>query len=306
MTPPAASSKRLTTASVRDILAARFPHLRPGRVVELLQTEDCHTFEVDGEWIVRFHIRADGEERMLREAALLEAIAPRLPLAVPAFELLGQPDERCPYPFNGYRKIAGVSGEELRPPDEARPAVAAQLGAFLSALHAVPLAEGLRVGLTPQPMEEPEPLLAATRRYAATVQRELPGFVDELMRRYLSGSVSLPPPSPSDLFVCHADIKGEHVIVSDAADAVIGVIDWTDACLTDRLLDFTGLMIWLGEPFVRQVLDSYTVAIDEHFMARVAFYARCFALGNLGERLHGESNAPLELLKTQARWAFTT
>lgn len=288
---------------VRELLAEQFPQLTLDRI-EFIGEGEGRTYLIDREYIFRFPRDERGEAKMRREICLLSAIRDDLPIPVPAFEFVGQPSERYPYLFAGHHEIAGRSGEELRPERPHWSAIARQLGEFLSVLHATPTSIGRRCGLPLEPMQAPEPLLKSTLRYADVIRREIPDYVDERVERYLSGDVPVPPASPPTPYVCHADIKGEHIIVSEAGDAVAGVIDWTDSCLTDRLLDFTGLMIWLGEEFVRQVLAHYTVPVDEHFFDRVRFYARCFALGNLGKRLRGEEDAPLDLLLRQARWAF--
>jgi aminoglycoside phosphotransferase (APT) family kinase protein len=224
---------------------------------------------------------------------------------VPHLEFVGKPSERFPFVFAGHRRIAGRSGEEARPERPIWPSIARQLGEFFSALHGVPVEVGERCGLARETMQEPASLLQSTARYAHVIRSELPSMVDGRMERFLAGDVALPPPSPPPVFVCNADIKGEHIIMSERADAVVGIIDWTDCCLTDRILDFTGVMIWLGESFLRQLLIHYTAPVDESFAERVCFYARCFTLGNLGQRLLGKSDSPLDLLKTQTRWAFS-
>ena len=92
--------------------------------------------------------------------------------------------------------------------------------------------------------------------------------------------------------------------MSGDGSSIVGVIDWSDICLSELLADFVGLMLWLGEAFVKLVLDHYPDPTAIHFLDRVRFVARCRTLINLGERLAGESEAPLDLLLTQMGWAF--
>lgn len=262
------------------------------------------TFEVNGRYIFRFARDERGAEKLRRELCLLSAVGSELPIAVPVPEFVGEPGPRYPFPYVGYAKIDGRSGEDARPERDQWPAVARQLGEFLSALHNAPIATGTACGLPVERMEEPASLLRGTTRYRDLLRSGLPDVLDARMAALLAGDVPVPPASRAAEFVCHADVKGEHLLLDKGAQRVVGVIDWTDCCLTDRLLDFTGLMIWLGEAFLQEVLGHYSVPTDEHFIERVCFYARCFALGNLGRRLTGRDDAPLELLKTQARWAF--
>ena len=312
MAPPSHPDVTLNEALVRELLAEQFPQLSAERI-DFLGEEERRTYEVDGRFVFRFALDDADCAKLEREVALLPELGPKLPLAIPAPEFVGKASDAYPFTFVGYRTIDGLSGEVHRPTRGRWPAIAAQIGEFLSALHAFPLERARRYGVpaasskdfgatyrTTNPLE----LLSRVQGFADVIQREVPDLIDGEIERYLSGRVALPQASQLAPVLCHADLKGEHIIVSKQADAVAGIIDWADCCVTDPLLDFTGLMIWLGEGFVRQVLDHYTCAVDEHFTERVCFYARCFTLDNLGAWLTTSWSAPIELLKTQARWAF--
>jgi hypothetical protein len=124
------------------------------------------------------------------------------------------------------------------------------------------------------------------------------------MMPYLMGMVMPPAPCQQPSVVCHDDLKGEHILIASAGDAITGIIDWSDLSLADPATDFAGLIIWLGGSFVATVLRRYTLESDGQILARARFLARANALYLLGERLAGESDAPLDLLRTQLRWAF--
>lgn len=295
----------LSNVLVAGLLAAQFPSLKVQSIAFIGEGEG-RTYLVNGAYVFRFPRDDHGAEKMRQELCLLSAIGRHLPIAVPDLEFVGQPSEWYPYMFAGHRRIVGRSGEEARPERSYWPAIARQLGEFFSDLHAVPVATGERCDLQYEPMVEPASLLRNTLKYAGVIRNERATLVNQHVERYLRGDAALPPPSRPDMFVCHGDMKGEHIIMSERADVIVGIIDWTDCCLSDRILDFTGLVIWLGEAFLRQVLEHYTVAVDGPFLERVCFYARCFTLGHLGQRLSGKSDDPLELLLSQARWAFDT
>ncbi len=309
---PSPERPLLNERTVRQLLVRRFPELRIDHV-RAVEGGGARTFEVNGDLIFRFAVDEADSAKFDREADLLAELGPKLPFAVPAFEFVGEAKDDYPFAFLGYRKIDGTSGEAHRPDAEHRPAIAVQFGAFLSALHAFPVERARAYGVPEAPDEtfgaeyrakSSAELLGRIRDFAPVIRKELPDLVDGRMTPYLSGGVAAPPASPLAPVLCHADLKGEHIIVSEQADAVVGVIDWSDCTVTDPLVDFTGLMIWLGEAFVRQVLAHYLRPVDGHFAERVCFYARCFSLDKLGWRLTSDWGAPLELLKTQTRWAF--
>ena len=95
----------------------------PRSILELDHGYDFEVAIVDDEWVFRFPRRAGVEEALEVEIALLPAIAPALPVAVPSFEHVS----RDPL-FVGYRLIRGEplvdeDGDGVR--------------AFLEALHAL-------------------------------------------------------------------------------------------------------------------------------------------------------------------------
>ena len=57
--------------------------------------------------------------------------------------------------------------------------------------------------------------------------------------------------------LCHADLKGEHLFVSEDGTRLTAIVDWADAAIADPAADLAGLAIWLGPAFVREVLRSY-------------------------------------------------
>jgi aminoglycoside phosphotransferase (APT) family kinase protein len=100
----------------------------------------------------------------------------------------------------------------------------------------------------------------------------------------------------------HGDLFDEHLLLDDAG-CVSGIIDWGDACLADPALDFAGLYAWLGEEFVRQVLDHYGGPVDAAIMQQIAFRARCAALTTYGWSLQGHGTSPADRLQ-MVRTAF--
>jgi aminoglycoside phosphotransferase (APT) family kinase protein len=80
--------------------------------------------------------------------------------------------------------------------------------------------------------------------------------------------------------LAHADLGAEHILEHDGA--LTGVIDWSDAALTDPALDFARLYRDFGPDFLTTALDAYGGLADtEDAMTRITFYARCAALEDL-------------------------
>ncbi len=308
--PPTTSDFSVT--AMRALLAEQFPGLARAGIVPIAEGGDFQTVRVDEALIFRFPRDERTAARLRREIAVLPALRPALPLAIPAYSHIGAPSPRYPYPFAGYPLLPGVSGERVRPGPRSRGAVAQQLGAFLSALHCYPINQIDQIDQSGAPLPvRPLPDVAALLRriaaHADLLREAIPSMLTPAMEPYLRGEVALPLPCPFPPVLCHTDLKGEHVLVSADGTQVLGILDWSDLARCDPAADFRGVWIWLGAAFVAAVLRPYTApaAADPHLFERSAFYARCGALEQLALLFAGASDAPHDLLLRQLRYAFT-
>ena len=310
---------------IRELLRQQFPESAElaALLIQPLDTGGEHyTFAVGDDLVFRFPKDEATAAKTAREIAVLAALAPALPLPVPAVRYVGSPSARFPFVFAGQQRIRGLMGETLRPPRAHWPRLARQLGEFFAALHHFPMARALELDLPRRPMEPAQRLIADVTRYRRALGAALPAGLREAAAPYLDGAVPVPPPMPlaassaaGGLVVSHSDLKGEHIFVSLSGTEVTGVVDWSDAALCEPQVDLQDLMIWLGAGFLRQVLPHYFArrgAIDddsqdlaEDLFRRAVPYRRYECLRALGVRLAGDSDDPPDLLLTQLRWAFT-
>ncbi|HEV7127859.1 MAG TPA: phosphotransferase, partial [Ktedonobacterales bacterium] len=68
-----------------------------------------------------------------------------------------------------------------------------------------------------------------------------PDVLTQTMMPYLMGMVMPPAPCQQPSVVCHDDLKGEHILIASAGDAITGIIDWSDLSLADPATDFAAL-----------------------------------------------------------------
>ncbi|UMG94862.1 phosphotransferase [Nocardioides sp. TF02-7] len=87
------------------------------------------------------------------------------------------------------------------------------------------------------------------------------------------------PPAPRPR-LCHGDLGAEHVFVDPRTGEVTGVIDWSDAAVTDPALDLGLVLRDLGARARDRVLERLG-EVDEGVVARSEFYARARALEDL-------------------------
>jgi aminoglycoside phosphotransferase (APT) family kinase protein len=240
-------------------LRERVPGIDGRRVARVADGWDFDVYVVDDEWVVRVPRRPAVTRRVPPEVALLAILAPALPVLVPRFEAVGADGAA----WVAYRRILG---DPLAPG-----APAEDVGAFLSALHAFPVASAAAAGIpagdsrTAMAEELAEfearvfPLLGASERRRA----------DRAFRRHLEDDARFAF-RPA---LVHADLGREHLLCGHDG-RLRGVIDWTDARVGDPALDFAWLLHGLGEGFAGELLAAYEGEVDGTFRERAAFYHR--------------------------------
>ena len=207
-----------------------------------------------------------------REASLLTAIGKVSPLPVPVPMFVDEV-EGC----LAYRRLPGVPLLELAPSPQQRFAgdIASRLGAFLSGIHAVPIRE--LAGLVELDAQPPRGWLAGARDEYVAVVDHVPAEYRPTVEAFLTA----PPPAPSGHNVfSHNDLGIEHVLVDPENGEIGGVIDWSDAAITDPAYDLGPVLRDLGPVALDAALASYT-RVEVGLPERAAFYARCSVLEDL-------------------------
>lgn len=205
-----------------------------------------------------------------REAAILQVVAPYLPLPIPDMEVHDLADGT---PVAIHRALPGQP--LLVMPEEHAAAFATTLGTFLLALHCVPLPEldGLAIPVANRGFWRswlrdaiarlaPHLDAAATQRLGEAGE----GFLDEIAQV-----------SP---VLIHGDFGGSNILAAD--DAITGIIDFGGVQIGDPASDLAGLVASYGSTFLDH-LETFAPAIGA-MRSRIAFYRLAFAAM---EALHG-------------------
>ena len=218
---------------------------------------------------------SDGPD-VVREARLLELVAPRVSVPVPQPRFVDGELGVLAYPLLPGRPLLGRSSS---------PGHARRLGRFLRDLHSIdPAVLG---DLIRSDDANPEEWL-----------EDLDGPPDLLA--VLSATV--PPPADRHA-VAHADLGAEHLLA--VGEDLTGIIDWSDAAVADPALDLARLYRDFGPEFLRSVVDAYGGLEDaDRTLQRVQYYARCAALEDLE---YGRTSGHSEYAKAaeaSLRWLF--
>jgi aminoglycoside phosphotransferase (APT) family kinase protein len=210
----------------------------------LVENDDGWDFKVlilDDEWVLRIPRIDQAATKLAKEAALLPALAPALPVEIPRFEHFSREP-----PFVVYRLIRG---EPLRDedPDGVR--------AFLEALHSLDPGE-----LPIPPLDD---WVAAWCEQADLFRHVVLPLLDAEERpggeALLHEAETLTGFAPA---LTHCDLEPCHLLVREGRLA--GVIDWAGARIGDPALDYGWL---LNGPF-----PDWDV--DEDLRRRASLYYR--------------------------------
>jgi aminoglycoside phosphotransferase (APT) family kinase protein len=210
---------------------------------------------------------------VVREAALLALLAPRLPLPVPVPRFADADTGVLAYPLLPGRPLLGHA-----PP----PAAARVLGRFLRALHDVDPDDV--ADLVPVEDADPDEWLA---------ELEGPAELVDAVRTAV-------PEAAVERVLCHNDLGAEHLLERDGE--ITGVIDWSDAAVTDPALDFARLYRDFGPEFLAQALDAYGGLPGAG--PRIAFFARCAALEDLAFGIASGRGEYAESARRSLAWLF--
>ena len=122
----------------------------------------------------------------------------------------------------------------------ARTALAKHIAETLTKVHALPLSKAKTAGIRPSKVgldtgiDTGEGAIAWARKIAGDA-------VDTFLISPLPSAAR----NAGKSVVCHADLKGEHIFVSEDGTRVTALIDWADMTIADPAVDFAGLVIWL-------------------------------------------------------------
>ncbi|MEU3958849.1 aminoglycoside phosphotransferase family protein [Streptomyces buecherae] len=260
-----------------------------------------------------------GAARQRRESALRDLLRARLSVAVPASVAHGEWAPGLTFTLD--TRLPGTSAE-ARPVTRAGEA---DLAALLAGLRAVNPADAAALGL---PRRPPRPLAPPWRAAVTVAERLLHDgeFTPDQYAALVTPAAPAPPgarppaaphsapPTPAErdeptpgaadastvpepvACLCHLDIKGEHLLVSDDG-RVTGVLDWTDAAIGDPAEDIAGLAIAVGAPAAARAAER--AGHGPAVCRRGLLLARYDTLVRLADRLYGDDDSPLPLLRAQ-------
>jgi aminoglycoside 2''-phosphotransferase len=242
--------------------------LAAGAVEPLGASTDSAAFRV-GEWVVRFPLVPEAQRTLSTELALLSALAPRLPVAVPRPEHVGSRDGELV--FSAYRALEGeplsdATLDTLAPPARAR--ALDELAALLDAIHAFPVDRARAVGVSF------ELLHGAYHAAQEGLVGELSGSLTPAERAAIARqrrAFESVQPRPFAPVLLHADIKPTHLLHDPATGSLTGLIDWGDVSLGHPEFDLAIIAAFCGPQTLQGLLERLDDAAAARASASIPF-----------------------------------
>jgi len=261
---PDASPSFVDTASkpvVKRLIEETFPGLKTTGLKPLLLGGEFDTWEAAGA-VIKFPRGADASAKLDVEIAVHETLAQRLGAMVPPLRAVGAPTGSFPWRTVAFERARGRQGQTsdgpiVRPKPWARTSLAKEVAGALSALHTTPAKMAKVAGVVKRDvdLDGVDPSDKTIAWATKIVGHRLDTF---LVNPFPAGT-----PKAGPKVLCHGDIKGEHLYVSEDGTRLTAIVDWADVAISDPALDLAGFAIWLGPTFVHEVLEFYTGPSDE-------------------------------------------
>ena len=191
------------------------------------------------------------------EHAVLSALATDAQIAAPGLVAAGRlcDESDAPWPYLITTRVAGIPWGDARLSQAQRLAVAADLGAMIRRVHALPTddlpTDTVWLGPGARPVA------------AAAAQSSLPAYLVDQIDHFLAWR------EPFDPVFVHGDLMFRHVFVDRGR--LTGVIDWGDAMATDRHYEFAKLHLDLfdgDKTLLRAFLDASDWPVTADFARR--------------------------------------
>lgn len=206
-------------------------------------------------WVLRIPRRADVLPKAKQEYKTLEVVKKHLAAEVPDWKIFS--DELIAYPrLRGIPSVAVdlEKGDHQWQIDRESPNFGRSFGKLLASLHTINIEEAAKTGLQIKTAEE---IRRTVEKDIEAAHREI-GISEKLRKRW---DVWLNDDSfwkfkPS---LIHGDIHQAHLLINKNSE-ITGVLDWTEAQISDPAYDFIFHQIAFGEDAVNQVLEEYEKA----------------------------------------------
>ncbi|KAF3361893.1 Phosphotransferase [Chlamydiales bacterium STE3] len=219
-----------------QLIKEQFPELSSKNIRLLGAGWDNTAFIIDEELIFRFPRREIALSLLEAEWCALPKLASRLPVPIPIPQWKGSPTPNFPWPFIGYRLIAGFTACYANLLEDERAALAEPIAKFLALLHATPKSEFSECYIPENNHSRIDGALLTTKIEKSFEELSLLGLLENRKGLELTVQNLQNFRAPVNSFLVHGDFYVRHLLI-DQKHELVGVIDWGDIHWGDPAID---------------------------------------------------------------------
>ena len=259
---------KLTIDQIREGVQQVFPSLMPDLNQLKLLNDGFSSYVVlaGDEVILRIAKHAEAMAGHLKEQSILPVLQKHLPFQIPQPGWRAGPSEFFPFGVVGHRKIPGIPFSLSLTSQVDLNQIAQDVARFLVALHEVPLGEMTALGF--RETDEREILWAEVM---PTLHTHLTEKEYERIRMWWESFLNQPGRDSITPKLVHGDPWGENIILNEALNGMVGVVDFEAVRIGGVARDFAAQK-YLGPRFLNQVIRQYRAlggALESHFALRL-------------------------------------
>jgi Ser/Thr protein kinase RdoA (MazF antagonist) len=231
----------------RAAIAREYPDLEGSSFRLLAEGWHSAAVEVDGRLIFKFPKDRVAEEALLKEAALLDVVRPRVAMPVPALRI-----HHGPPVFSRHEKLHGehlLTDGYRRLSETAREALGAALGGFYAELHGLDLQQMKTAGAIP--IESWQPPQAVRARALLRLDPALRAYAEPIVAAF-EGL----PPDPYGMTYGFFDGHGWNMAFDHEQGRLNGIYDFADSGIGPLHQDFI-YTNFISPDLTRRVIGCY-------------------------------------------------
>ncbi len=232
---------------------------------------------INTEFIFRFPKYPEALEQLKLEACLQRNIKNNLPLEIPYPLYENMERVQIGTAFMGYRRILGEplwrgTLEKLHH-EPLLDKLAIQLGAFLKALHSIPITD---IHCKLPPLDTCEQTSEIYTRIQNRLFPYMRGDACLWATHHFETYLEVKKNFEYGPVLKHGDFGPSNILYDDQKQVITGIIDFGGSGIGDPAYDFAGLLSGYGETFLKRCAKAYPEVED--MLDRIRFYQGTFAL----------------------------
>lgn len=251
---------------IRKLLGDQFDNLAGLSLTFVEEGYDNATWRLGKDLAVRIPRRAIAARFIKSEQLWLTALAPDLPLPVPAPIHIGMPTSYYSWPWSIVPWFDG------QPADLAKPAASSAIALveFMMALHRPAPPDAPHNEFRAVPLAEREPFLAPRFERLKSTTDFITPALEILWQQAVAAPIDIPPTW------IHGDLHARNVLTRDGT--ICAIIDWGDMTSGDRATDLASIWMLLSGKEARATAVDAIDPLSEETWIRAKGWALSFGV----------------------------